>query len=50
MGLQGIQASTETATMILRIDDAIAAKTSKSPERPPGGLGGSFGGDMEEEY
>jgi chaperonin GroEL (HSP60 family) len=40
LGLQEIQAATEAATMILRIDDVIAAKSSGPPMPPPGGPGG----------
>jgi len=41
LGLQEIQAATEAATMILRIDDVIASKSSGPPIPPPGGPGGS---------
>jgi chaperonin GroEL (HSP60 family) len=37
---QIIRASTEAASMILRIDDVIAAGKSKAPPGPPGGMGG----------
>ena len=40
LGLQEIQAATEAATMILRIDDVIASKSSGPPMPPPGGPGG----------
>jgi len=42
VGIQEIQASTEAATMILRIDDVIASKSGmKTPPMPPGGgMGG----------
>jgi chaperonin GroEL (HSP60 family) len=40
LGLQEIQASTEAATMILRIDDVIASKSSGPPMPPLGGPGG----------
>jgi thermosome len=43
VGTQEVQAATEAATMILRIDDVIAAK-SFSP--PPGGDGGMGGMDF----
>ena len=36
---QIIRASTEAASMILRIDDVIAAGKSKGPAGPPGGMG-----------
>jgi chaperonin GroEL (HSP60 family) len=39
LGIQEIQAATEAATMILRIDDVIAAKSSGPPTPPPGGPG-----------
>jgi len=46
VGIQEIQASSEAAIMILRIDDIIASKTSgRTPTMPPGG-GGM--GDMED--
>jgi len=42
LGIKEIQAASEAATMILRIDDVIAAKgESKTPLGPPGGVGGS---------
>jgi thermosome len=50
---QAIQAATETAIMILRIDDIIASKGSKGGMppggMPPGGMGGMGGGmpDMD---
>ncbi|RLF31654.1 MAG: thermosome subunit, partial [Thermoplasmata archaeon] len=45
VSMQEIDASSEAATMILRIDDVIAAKsTSESPSTPPGGAGGPGGG------
>jgi chaperonin GroEL (HSP60 family) len=40
LGLQEIQAATEAATMILRIDDVIASRSSGPPMPPPGGPGG----------
>jgi thermosome len=44
---QAISSGTESATMILRIDDVIAASAEKRPPMPPGGPGA---GGMEEEY
>jgi thermosome len=44
---QIIKASTEAASMILRIDDIIASGKSKPPPTPPGGgAGGMGGGDL----
>lgn len=40
---QAIESATEVATMILRIDDVIAAKHTEPP-MPPGGPGGGMGG------
>ncbi len=42
VGKQAIEAATEAAVMILRIDDVIATKGSKGPAggTPPGGMGG----------
>jgi chaperonin GroEL (HSP60 family) len=41
---QAIESATEVASMILRIDDVIAAKrTSPAEGRPPGGPGGMGG-------
>jgi thermosome len=40
---QVIKSATEAATMILKIDDVIAAGKSKMPKTPPGGPGG-YGG------
>jgi thermosome len=37
---QILRAATEAASMILRIDDVIAAGKSKAPAMPPGGMGG----------
>lgn len=37
---QIMRASTEAASMILRIDDVIAAGKSRGPAGPPGGMGG----------
>jgi chaperonin GroEL (HSP60 family) len=42
---QAIQGATETAMMILRIDDVIASKSGGgAPGMPPGGMGGMPGG------
>jgi archaeal chaperonin len=41
--LQILRAATEVASMILRIDDVIAASKMKAPPTPPGG-GGGMGG------
>ena len=41
LGIQEIQSASEAATMILRIDDVIAAKQSKGTETPKGGGGTS---------
>jgi chaperonin GroEL (HSP60 family) len=40
---QAIESATDVATMILRIDDVIAAKAT---EMPPGGMGGGGMGGM----
>ncbi len=40
---QIIRSSTEAASMILRIDDVIAAGKMKTPPMPPGGAGGMGG-------
>ena len=42
VGKQAIEAATEAAVMILRIDDVIATKGSRGPAggMPPGGMGG----------
>jgi archaeal chaperonin len=48
--LQVIRSATEAASMILRIDDVIAAGKSKAPAGPPGGaggMGGEGGGDFD---
>ncbi|MGP8125275.1 MAG: thermosome subunit beta [Nitrososphaerales archaeon] len=42
--LQILRAATEAASMILRIDDVIAASKMKAPPMPPGGGGGGMGG------
>ena len=45
--VQIIRSATEAASMILRIDDVIAAGKSKGPAGPPGGgMGGEGGGDF----
>ena len=48
---QVINAATEAACMILRIDDVISASKSKMPSGPPGGGGGygdgGMGGEMD---
>ena len=41
---QMIKSATEAASMLLRIDDVIAAGKSKMPPGPPGGGGGGMGG------
>jgi thermosome len=41
---QIIKSSTEASTMILKIDDVIAAGKMKTPPTPPGGMGGPGGG------
>jgi chaperonin GroEL (HSP60 family) len=41
---QIIKSATEAATMILRIDDVIAAGKMRAPPMPPGGAGGMPGG------
>jgi chaperonin GroEL (HSP60 family) len=46
---QIIKSATEVATMLLRIDDVIAAGRMKAPPMPPGGPGGGYGG-MPPEY
>jgi thermosome len=45
VGTQAIQSATETAIMILRIDDVIASKGMEGggPPMPPGGMGGMGG-------
>ncbi len=42
--LQIIKSATEAASMILRIDDVIAASKMRAPAGPPGGPGGMGGG------
>jgi len=45
--LQIVKSATEAASMILRIDDVIAASKMKAPAGPPGGgMGGMGGGGM----
>jgi thermosome len=44
LGSHEIQTATETATMILRIDDVIASRSSKSTSPPPPGGGEGRGG------
>jgi len=41
---QALGSATEVATMILRIDDIIAAKRGAAPPGPPGGMPGGMGG------
>jgi archaeal chaperonin len=41
---QIIKSGTEASTMILKIDDVIAAGKSRAPPMPPGGPGGAGGG------
>ena len=43
--VQVIRSATEAASMILRIDDVIAAGKTKMPSGPPGGGGGGMGGE-----
>ena len=49
--VQIIRSATEAASMILRIDDVIAAGKTKAPAGPPGGgaggMGGEGGGDFD---
>jgi len=42
--LQILRAATEAASMLLRIDDVIAATKMKGPSGPPGGAAGGMGG------
>ena len=46
---QAVNSASEVAIMILRIDDVIAASSSKDkgPRMPPGGMGGMGGEDVE---
>jgi len=48
VSMQEIEASSEAATMILRIDDVIASKGGGAPPMPPGagGMGGMPPGGM----
>ncbi|GAH84452.1 unnamed protein product, partial [marine sediment metagenome] len=49
VSVQEVQASTEAATLILRIDDVIASKSGGGgapPGMPPGGMGGMPPGMM----
>ena len=41
---QIIKSATEASTMLLKIDDVIAAGKSRAPPMPPGGPGGMGGG------
>ncbi|RLI11401.1 thermosome subunit, partial [Candidatus Bathyarchaeota archaeon] len=41
---QIIKSATEAASMILKIDDVIAAGKMKAPPTPPGGAGGGYPG------
>jgi thermosome len=41
---QIIKSATEASTMILKIDDVIAAGKMRAPPTPPGGMGGPGGG------
>ena len=43
--VQIIRSATEAASMILRIDDVIAAGKTKAPAGPPGGGAGGMGGE-----
>jgi thermosome len=43
VSLQEIQAASEAANMILRIDDVIASRSGGGPPMPPGGPGGPGG-------
>jgi thermosome len=47
VGTQAIQSATDTAIMILRIDDVIASKPSAPPSGAPGAPGAGPGGGME---
>jgi len=50
---QVIKSATEASTMILKVDDVIAAGKMRAPPTPPGGPGGMPGGDyggMPPEY
>ncbi|HII77143.1 MAG TPA: thermosome subunit, partial [Methanolinea sp.] len=43
---QAVASAAEAATMILRIDDVIAASKTAAPQGPPGGGGMGGMGDM----
>ena len=47
---QIVNEATEVASMILRIDDVIAASKSQTPSGPPGGGGGMGGGYVHTSY
>jgi chaperonin GroEL (HSP60 family) len=47
---QVVKSATEAASMILRIDDVVAAKGTKEGGRPPGPPGGAGGMPGGEEY
>ena len=48
--VQIIRSATEAASMILRIDDVIAAGKTKAPMPPPGGGAGGMGGEGGGEF
>jgi archaeal chaperonin len=48
--VQIIRSATEAASMILRIDDVIAAGKTKAPAGPPGGGAGGMGGEGGGEF
>jgi thermosome len=48
--IQIIRSATEAASMILRIDDVIAAGKTKAPAGPPGGGAGGMGGEGGGEF
>ncbi|HXW94511.1 MAG TPA: thermosome subunit beta [Nitrososphaerales archaeon] len=48
--VQIIRSATEAASMILRIDDVIAAGKTKMPSGPPGGGAGGMGGEGGGEF
>ncbi|MHA1303257.1 MAG: thermosome subunit beta [Candidatus Heimdallarchaeaceae archaeon] len=41
---QAVKSASESAILILRIDDVIVAKSTPTPQGPPGGMGGGMGG------
>ena len=41
---QIIKSATEASSMLLKIDDVIAAGKMQAPPTPPGGPGGGYGG------